>query len=84
MKDYSYLKSEIRTPSGREAELDELLSDTELMSLLEKMCTRSDAKLPLYIQFLMEQKAPGNLPLHELVKMVLAHAAKERPWIFED
>ena len=84
MKDYTFLKSEIRTPSGREAELDELLRDTDLMPLLEKMCIRSDAKLPLYIQFLMEQKAPGNQPLHDFVKMVLAHAAKERPWIFED
>ena len=82
MKDYTYLKSEIRIPSGREAELDELLGDTELMPLFEKMCIRSGAELPIYIQFLMEQEAPGKVRLHELAEMVLAHAIKSRPEMF--
>ena len=72
----------MRIPSGRGAELDEFLRDTDLITLLEKMCTRNDAKLLLYIQYLMEQKAPGNLPLYELTRKVVTHAMKEKPEIF--
>jgi len=82
MKDYTKTKSKIRIPSGKEEELDELLQDTELSAMIEKMCKKSGTSFPLYIQFLMEQKAPGNPRLHELAEQVIAHAKKARPWIF--
>lgn len=82
MKDYAKIKSKIRIPSGKEEELDELLQDTELMALVEKMCKSSNASFLLYIQFLMEQKTPGNPRLHELAEQVVDHAKKARPWIF--
>ena len=82
MKDYTKIKAKIRITSGKEEELEELLQDTELMALVEKMCKSNNASIPLYIQFLMEQKAPGNPRLHELAEQVIAHAKKARPWIF--
>ena len=85
MKDYRYLKSQIDfIPAGREAELDELIQDAELMSMIERMCARSNASLPIYLQFLMEQEAPGNLRLHELAKVLVVHAMKSRPEIFRE
>ncbi|MBQ7485874.1 MAG: hypothetical protein IJT77_00075 [Clostridia bacterium] len=82
MKDYTQIKSEISIPAGKEAELDELLQDTELVGMIEKMCMKSDVDLPRYLQFLMEQKVPGNLRLHEFAKQLVAQAMKSRPWIF--
>ena len=41
MKDYTKTKSKIRIPSGKEEELDELLQDTELSAMIEKMCKKS-------------------------------------------
>lgn len=58
MKDYTYLKLQIRSiPLRKENELDALLKDQELMSTIDRMCRKSNADLPLYIQFLMEDSA---------------------------
>lgn len=85
MKDYKAIKSRIRTISlSKASELDELLSDSILMSDIDRMCSKNNADLPTYIQFLMEQKAPGNPRLPDLARMVVAQAKRVRPWIFED
>ena len=85
MRDYTYLKLKIRTiPPSKSSELDELLSDTALMADIDRMCRKSNADLPIYIQFLMEQEVPGNPRLPDLAKMVVAQAKRVRPWIFED
>ena len=76
--DYRYLKSQIRLISKRkEEELDELLEDEELMSTVDRMCRKSDANLPLYIQFLMEKS--GDIHLHDFVRIVVEHGRRTRP-----
>ena len=48
MKDYTYLKLQIRSiPLRKENELDALLKDQELMSTIDRMCRKSNADLPL-------------------------------------
>lgn len=77
MKDYTYLKSQIQYSPVREAELDALLADPELMPTLERMCIKSNVKLPSYIQFLMEKEPDRDL--HDLARQVVAFARRTRP-----
>lgn len=85
MKDYKAIKSRIRTiPLSKASELDELLIDSVLMADIDRICSKNNADLPTYIQFLMEQNAPGDPRLPDLARMVVAQAKKVRPWIFED
>ena len=75
MKDYT--KLQIKCVPGRKAELDALLKDQELMSTLDRMSEKSNADLPIYIQFLMERAGEYSLP--DFAKMILEHARKTRP-----
>lgn len=74
MEDYTYLKSQIQYVPAREAELDALLGDRELMSALDRMCGKSNADLPIYLQFLMEKASDKDL--HVLAKMVVEHVRR--------
>ena len=75
MRDYTNLQ--IKCVPGREAELEALLKDQELMSTLDRMCRNSNADLALYIQFLMEKAGEYSLP--DFAKMIVEHARKTRP-----
>ena len=58
-------------------ELDELLIDQELMSTIDRMCSKSNADLPLYIQFLMEKSGDHNL--HDFARVIVEYGRKTRP-----
>lgn len=78
MKDYTYLKLQIRSiPLGKENEMDALLKDQELMSTIDRMCRKSNADLPLYIQFLMEKAGDHNL--HDFARIIVEYGRKTRP-----
>ena len=78
MKDYTYLKSQIRSiHTGKEKELDALLKNQELMSTIDRMCRKSDVILPRYIQFLMEKSGDHNL--HDFARMIVEYGRKTRP-----
>ncbi|MBR2258884.1 MAG: hypothetical protein IJ899_16460 [Blautia sp.] len=79
MKDYTCFKSQIQYTEERENELDALLKDQELMSALDRICRKSDANLPIYIQFLMKKSGGNNL--HDFAKMIVEHARMTRPGI---
>ena len=78
MKDYTYLKLQIWSiPLRKENELDALLKDQELMSTIDRMCRKSNADLPLYIQFLMEKAGDHNL--RDFARIIVEYGRKTRP-----
>ena len=85
MKDYTRLKPLIRYSPSKEKELDEFLQDTELVALVEVMCKKSNAELPLYIQYLLkkEDTLPGEPELSDVARWDIEVARQERPWIFQ-
>ena len=47
------------------------------MSTIDRMCRKSNADLPLYIQFLMEKAGDHNL--HDFARIIVEYGRKTRP-----
>ena len=54
--------------------MDALLKDQELMSTIDRMCRKSNADLPLYIQFLMEKA--GDHSLHDFARIIVEYGQR--------